>query len=171
MKKVLWIGLLVALVLFGGALFGLKELTYAQMPDLNDAAQTALDHSVLYQIDFVKLYTGGPKCYAFFGKDKLGRQVIVFATKDKVLGSEYQDKGLTAAKAEETARQTFGYTLIDSVTPGIMDRNSKQPFADKTSGKFLWEIYGTNKQGQKQYTYLDFYTGKELATYVLKPIR
>jgi uncharacterized protein YpmB len=168
MKKFVWTGLAVVTVLVSGALFLLRELTYAQMPDLETAAQTALNQSALVRIESAVPYTGGPFCYVLFGQDKLGRAMMVFATKEKVLGFEYRDKGLTSEKAEQFARQNSGYTKIQHITPGIIDSSMKNSFADKAAGKFVWEIYGTNSQGQLVYTYLDFYTGNVIGSFSLK---
>lgn len=168
MKKYIWTSLILIALVGSGALFGLRQLTYAQMPDLKTAAAFVLDHSALYKIDDVKEYTGGPRCYVFLGKDKLDKQLIVFATKDKVMGMEYQSKGITEEKAKTIALQ-MGFQKVDSVIPGMVDPNQLSPI--KAEGKFLWEIYGTNKNGQKQYSYLDFYKGKELWSYVLNPAK
>ncbi|MFC4768985.1 hypothetical protein [Effusibacillus consociatus] len=168
MKKIVWTSLLVVVTLIFGSLFLLRELTAAQMPDLKTAARIAVNNSALQRIDSAQPYTGGPFCYVLTGQDKLGRAMMVFATKDKVLGSEYLDKGLSAADAEQKARQASGYSEINTVTPGIIDPNDKNSFAGKASGRFVWEIYGINAQGQKLYTYLDFYNGNVLSSYTLQ---
>lgn len=169
MKKIVWTGLVTVMILIFTALIGLRELTYAQMPDLKEAAAHALDHSALFKIDRVKMYTGGPKCYVFFGEDKLGRKLIVFAEKDSVLGIEYLDNGLKEEAVADIARKQFGFAEIESLVPGIMDPNRKGPLF--AGAKYVWEIYGTNAKGEKQYTYLDFYQGKEVWTYQLKPVK
>lgn len=167
MKKLVWTGLISVAIFVLAALFGLRELTYAQMPDLKEAAAYALDHSALVKLDRVKVYTGGPKCYVFYGEDKLERKLITFATKDSVLGLEYLDKGLKEEQVAEKARQSYGFSTIGSITPGIVDPREKGPLQGKA--QFVWEVYGTNAKGEKQYTYLDFYQGQELWNYVLKP--
>ncbi|GAX89778.1 DUF5590 domain-containing protein [Effusibacillus lacus] len=169
MKKVIWTGLLAIAVLLVGAFFLIKEITHAQMPDLETAARLALDHSALNQVEGYEQYTGGPTCYVFLGKDKLGRSMMVFSTKERVLGSEYLDKGVTGSAAEDKARKEAGLTEIIKTTPGLVDSLMKNPSAGKASGRFLWEVYGASPQGQKKYVYLDFYTGNVIATYVLKP--
>jgi uncharacterized protein YpmB len=169
MKKIVWTGLVTVAIVTFAALFGLRELTYAQMPDLKAAAAYALDHSALFKIDRVKMYTGGPQSYVFWGEDKLGRKLIVFAGKESVLGIEYLDSGLKEEKVSEIARQQFGFTDIESLVPGIIDPNRKGPL--QTDAKYVWEIYGTNTEGEKQYTYLDFYQGKKVWTYQLKPVK
>lgn len=166
MKKIVFSSLLVIALVVTGALFALRELTYAQMPDLDTAAQKALNTSPMNHIDKVTPYTGGPLCYAFFGTDKLGRQMVVFATKDKVFGAEFLDKGLQEAQAQQKAIQASSLQKIAKTTPGIVDETSK-PLPNKPSGKFVWEVFGTNTKGEKQYTYLDFYNGNVLGTYVI----
>lgn len=168
MKKILWTSVLVVGALIFGSLFLLRELTYAQMPDLKTAARIALDHSAIVRIESVQPYTGGPYCYAFSGRDKLGREMIVFANKDKVLGFEYREKGLPMEKVEQKARQEAGFAEVKRIVPGVSDPNANRSLAEKASGNYVWEIYGTNSQGQKQYAYLDFYTGNVIRTYVLK---
>ena len=165
MKKIVWTSLLIVILLISGALFLLRELTYAQMPDLKVSARVALDNSAMAKINSVKPSAGSSESYVFLGQDKLGRALMVFATKDRVLGSEYQDKGLSVAKAEEKARQLIGYKEVSKLAPGILD--PADALSEKASGKFVWEVYGINSNNRRQYAYLDFYTGDLLWTYTL----
>ncbi|BCJ85438.1 hypothetical protein [Effusibacillus dendaii] len=167
MRKILFYSLSVCAIVIIGTLFLLRQLTYAQMPDLQSAAQTAVDHSALFQIVSAEVYSNGPSCFVFTGTDKLGREMIVVSSKDRVLGSEYTDKGLKRSVLEDKARAN-GFQRIDRMTLGIVDPNGPNPFKSNGTTTLFWEIYGVNQQGKRQYSYLDFYTGNLLATYSLE---
>ncbi|KEO84323.1 hypothetical protein [Tumebacillus flagellatus] len=177
MKKTIWISLFVLTVLIAGAVFAVREVTFAQYEGADADAQAALDNTVLNQVKEASPYTGGIQGFFFAGPDKQGRQVYVWTAKGKVLSMTYADQGLSKDKAIAAAQKPVWSK--DLVRPELKDQ-PLQPVAEvihatpgpvlpdleteyKTApSKFVWEIYGKMANGDTGYTYLDFKSGEVL---------
>lgn len=182
MKKYVWISLLVLTVLIVGAVFAVREVTYAQFDGAEVDAQAALDNTVLNKITDAQAYTGGMKGFYFSGPDKQGRQVDVWTSDGKVLATIYADQGLSKDQAfAAAAKPVWGQKLVrDSLrdqplqplvevyhaTPGPILSNTETEYKTAPS-KFVWELYGKMENGSTGYTYLDFKSGEVLWQYLL----
>ncbi|MBL0388584.1 hypothetical protein JJB07_18425 [Tumebacillus sp. ITR2] len=177
MKRYVWISLLVLTVLIAGAVFAVREVTYAQFTGAEVDAQAALDHTVLNQVKEATPYTGGMNGFLFAGPDKQGRQVYVWSAQGKVLATVYADQGLSKDQAVAAAKKpVWGKQLVRAelknqalqplvdvlhATPGPVLPDVETEYKTAPS-KFVWEIYGKMANGDTGYTYLDFKSGEVL---------
>jgi len=174
MKRKLWIAGIVLVALIGGAVFVLREVTFAHYEGSREAAQAALDGTVLTKIDDAVPYTGGMQGFLFTGTDKQGRQVYVWTQEGNVVASIHADKGLTQDQAIAAAQKPVwaeqlvradmknqplhAVLEVERINPGPVLSTSKAQFRTAPS-KFVWEIYGKLADGSYGYTYLDFASG------------
>ncbi|MGZ4162954.1 MAG: hypothetical protein ACXVDB_02330 [Tumebacillaceae bacterium] len=186
MKKYVWIGLLVLVLLAVGGVFVIDDIVGAQYTDAQPAAQVALDTTVLDKIDSGEPYTGGMNGFVFTGHDKLGRGLYVWTEGQKVVAMQYASAGLTKDKAIAAAKKpVLAKTVTDSMkgktpeqlvdvihaTPGpVLSRM----FSDEgltefrtAESKYVWEVYGKLANGKYAYTYLDFKSGQVVWQFAL----
>jgi uncharacterized protein YpmB len=177
MKKIVWISILILTALIGGAVFAVREITFAQYEGAEESVQAALDTTVLQKVTEVKPYTGGMDGFFISGLDELGRQVYVWTQDQKVVASTWADQGLTEEKAVEAAKnpvwakQLVRPAMKDQplqpvvevvhATPGPVLPKAKTEYRTAPS-KFVWELYGKFENGEYGYTYLDFKSGEVL---------
>jgi uncharacterized protein YpmB len=169
-------------VLIAGAVFAVRDITYAQYEGAEVDAQAALDHTVLNQVQEAAPYTGGMVGFYFAGPDKQGRRVYVWTADHQVVATTYADQGLSKDQAVEAAKKpVWGKTLLREdlraqplealaevyhATPGPVLPKFATEYSIAPS-KFVWEIYGKMANGEVGYTYLDFKSGEVLWQYLL----
>ncbi|MCX7568714.1 hypothetical protein OS242_01855 [Tumebacillus sp. DT12] len=177
MKKYIGLSLVIVLLLLGGAVFAIREITYAQYTGAEISAQHALDTTPLAKIAEVTPYTGGFNGFLITGHDELGRDLYVWAADEKVVATQYADQGMTREQAieaskqpvwaERLVRETMREQALQPVAevvqalPGPVLANSKVEYRTAPS-RHVWEIYGRFANGTPGYTYLDFKTGQVL---------
>ncbi|HEU4965827.1 MAG TPA: hypothetical protein VFV52_18610 [Bacilli bacterium] len=175
MKKYIgWIAVVLVL-LIGGTIFAVREITYAQYVGAEEAAQTVLDKTPLSKVAEVEPYTGGMNGFFFRGPDELGRELYVWTQKGKVVATAYADQGMSREEAIQAAqkpvwaeklvresmhqRKLLKAVEVVHAYPGPILPNSKAQFRTAPS-KFVWEIYGKLEDGNYGYTYVDFIHGQ-----------
>lgn len=186
MKKFIWITLVVLLVLVGGGVYAIGEITDSQYTGAQPAAQVALDTTVMEKIDDAQPYTGGMNGFLFTGHDKLGRSLYVWTEDQKVVAMQYADAGLSKEKAIAAAgkpvpapnvtdsmkgKKLLPVDKVEHIAPGpVLPRMFSDPYMTEfrtAPSKFVWEIYGELADGKNGYTYLDFKSGQVLWQYEL----
>ncbi|TCP59270.1 uncharacterized protein YpmB [Tumebacillus sp. BK434] len=177
MKKYIWLSIFILTALIGGAVFAVREITYAQYEGAEASVQQALDTTVLQKVIDVEPFTGGMDGFFISGKDELGRAVYIWTQDEKVVARAYANQGLAKDKAIAAAKkpvwskslvrpeiaETKLQPLVEVVyaTPGPVLPKVKTEFSSAPS-KFVWELYGKFANGESGYTYLDFKSGEVL---------
>lgn len=140
---VAWVLLAVAAVLAGFYIF-FDSIIAGQWGGKKAAVVRAYGETMLVTADKVEPYVGAEPYVIVYGKDKLGKDMIVWVS-DSEIHAEYADAGITAEAAADLVKKADPDNRIIRSTPGKLEQD------------WVWEIYYERKQDGKTLHFYDYY--------------
>ncbi|MDF2924426.1 MAG: hypothetical protein K0R57_3340 [Paenibacillaceae bacterium] len=138
-----WVLLIITAVLVVLYIFN-DSIIASEWDDKRKAVNRAYQESMLVTADKTEPFVGAEPYVIVFGKDKLGKEMIVWVSETE-LHSEYAADGVTSEAVTDKIMANDPANRIIRITPGKMEDD------------YVWEVYYQRPQDSKTAHYYEYH--------------